>query len=749
MAKNKTLGVAEQQFGWEQTRGVTKDMIRAGSKGKSRIKAGLRAAWLAKTTSMYGDDTTKTARALRLFGFDETAKWYDRFFAVETKKPQKMRRGRDGMPPSQRRTAVSDGKTLEVITSGFKQVSGELTVVNSRLTKLGGMIVGVGAAVSSVHQDVKDIKSLIMPKKILARGATYTDEWGRENTKASGHIQPAHYNPLAPAGSQFVESKLTTPKGWGKGFKVHGAPTSKPIEKGYLQSAIKQASMQTAILVLKMEKRDKEREDEDKKRQEEMDQFKFKDEEEYIRNPVDELKKHMDERLDGIEGKLTDIGSKKKGGLFDLISGMFGGLMPLIKILLYGGVAALGLFIGEKVGKWLNDTFDLSRRINDAIESALGFFGFGNKAEREKAEQDALKSINLKSAEINKKLEGTGYKRTEMTVSKDGLRHSGGGFVDAQGNKVLAKDLPNEIKEKLGMPVPQPRTRSTGMRNVRRRSRTSGQTSWVDSVSTPPTGELRLANETYEERLASLGDAIASGESGGDYNIYNKGTIGKNKGKIGHENLSEMTIAEYLRRGSLDKNDPQKMFAVGKYQIIPDTMREAIKKLGLDPNTTYLTPETQEMLFRDYLIEGKPAVKKWLMGKSDDKNAAMLALAKEWASVGVPEDIRRKDGVLIRAGESYYSGVGGNKAHTSTEDIMTSITPASSSSGKSLDSGNRELQAANSPTGGGLTVVKGPTIHNQTNNTTAKRPAIKADVVTRDEALVRSANRDSRHPVYG
>jgi hypothetical protein len=65
-----------------------------------------------------------------------------------------------------------------------------------------------------------------------------------------------------------------------------------------------------------------------------------------------------------------------------------------------------------------------------------------------------------------------------------------------------------------------------------------------------------------------------------------------------------------------------------------------------------------------------------------------------------------------------------------------------------MDQDSRALQASNSPSGGSP-VVATTVVNNQTNNNVGKRPMAKADVVTRDEALVRSANRDSRHPVLG
>ena len=61
-----------------------------------------------------------------------------------------------------------------------------------------------------------------------------------------------------------------------------------------------------------------------------------------------------------------------------------------------------------------------------------------------------------------------------------------------------------------------------------------------------------------------------------------------------------------------------------------------------------------------------------MTGKSDDITAAHLDLAMEFADVPVPYDVVRPKGAggkgdpggLVRKGESYYGGVGANKAKT-------------------------------------------------------------------------------------
>jgi len=172
--------------------------------------------------------------------------------------------------------------------------------------------------------------------------------------------------------------------------------------------------------------------------------------------------------------------------------------------------------------------------------------------------------------------------------------------------------------------------------------------------------------------LGALAENITKFESGkAGYNAYNRGTIGNKM--IGSDkpiDFSKMTIAEYLKHGKLKSGDPDKIFAVGKYQIIPGTMEGLVKKLKLDPEKTYLDAVTQDLLFNEGLIkQSRPNAAAYLQGKSNDRDLAILDMAKEFASVGVPYPA----GKAIARGESYYAGIGGNKAHNSPELVGAAL----------------------------------------------------------------------------
>lgn len=150
-----------------------------------------------------------------------------------------------------------------------------------------------------------------------------------------------------------------------------------------------------------------------------------------------------------------------------------------------------------------------------------------------------------------------------------------------------------------------------------------------------------------------LGDLIAQGEGG--YNSYNRGSAGDARGAT--IDFSRMTVGELQEAQHLPRRDPDRLFAVGKYQIIPGTMDGAVRGLRLDPDQRF-TPELQERIFSDYLIvQKRPDIHGYITGKPGvSLHDAQEAMAAEWASVADPD-----------TGRSRYGGMGGNRASISAE----------------------------------------------------------------------------------
>jgi hypothetical protein len=159
-------------------------------------------------------------------------------------------------------------------------------------------------------------------------------------------------------------------------------------------------------------------------------------------------------------------------------------------------------------------------------------------------------------------------------------------------------------------------------------------------------------------------DTIVSGE--GDVNSVNRGVAGDTPGgaqSIFGKDLTEMTIGEIM-----DAQDRGDVFAVGKYQIIPSTMKEFVSGSDVKRSDKF-TEETQDE-FREYVINVKrPEVGRYIRGETDDPTEAGQALSREFASVGLQYDENNR-----QRGQGRYDGdSGGNKASISPESITSAL----------------------------------------------------------------------------
>ena len=211
----------------------------------------------------------------------------------------------------------------------------------------------------------------------------------------------------------------------------------------------------------------------------------------------------------------------------------------------------------------------------------------------------------------------------------------------------------------------------------------------------PPTGSKITDEGAYEpgepysgsgSGSSGLFELIAGGEGG--YESMNRGNAGDSPGgakKYLGKNLQDMTLSEIMSlqsRGSV--------FAVGKYQIVTGTMPGFVKWIqskGYDPKNTKYNAKIQD-LYPQYTVESKrPKVGQFLSGSMNDVQKANLELAAEFASVGVPFDMKagsygggwpKRD---IKKGESLYSGKGRNRASITPEQVQNALKQAKSSGG--------------------------------------------------------------------
>ena len=87
---------------------------------------------------------------------------------------------------------------------------------------------------------------------------------------------------------------------------------------------------------------------------------------------------------------------------------------------------------------------------------------------------------------------------------------------------------------------------------------------------------------------------------------------------------------------------------------------------------------------KDFILKSaRPSVGNYVFGRNSNLINAALELAKEFASIGVPTNTQRKAKINgksvtinLTKGDSYYKGVGNNKAATSPDEIMARLQNA-------------------------------------------------------------------------
>jgi hypothetical protein len=145
-------------------------------------------------------------------------------------------------------------------------------------------------------------------------------------------------------------------------------------------------------------------------------------------------------------------------------------------------------------------------------------------------------------------------------------------------------------------------------------------------------------------------DHIALHESRGNYDIYNLGACSGCgfKGdatikKLYGAKLSELSIATVKEKVMKNKViNGRSVFATGKYQIVPSTLKTAIEQIpGCDTSEPY--GKEQQDAFGLYLVFfRRKTLGRYLLGGNIRVESAQLSLAQEWASVHILEPVVRK-----------------------------------------------------------------------------------------------------------
>lgn len=158
--------------------------------------------------------------------------------------------------------------------------------------------------------------------------------------------------------------------------------------------------------------------------------------------------------------------------------------------------------------------------------------------------------------------------------------------------------------------------------------------------------------------IVPVANVLAKGE--GDWNSVNRGRAGDTPGGIASvtgKSFSELTVGQVksLQRG--------RIYAVGRYQMIPSTLSYAVSKAGVATSERF-TPQVQNRLLQALLDHKRPSIGAYIRGEHSNLNLALRAMALEWASVAWTN------------GYSYYAGRGGNRAHVTRNEAALALQEA-------------------------------------------------------------------------
>lgn len=157
--------------------------------------------------------------------------------------------------------------------------------------------------------------------------------------------------------------------------------------------------------------------------------------------------------------------------------------------------------------------------------------------------------------------------------------------------------------------------------------------------------------------LGKLAGLIAGKEAGaGGFDAYNRGNAGDSAGKRHRPPFSDMTVGEIMKKQRLPAGNPNRLFAVGMYQAVPDTLAEAVRGMGIGRNEKF-TPAVQNKVFYYLVFLKRPALGNYLQGKHNNQSAALNALALEWAG-------------MVDARGNYRHGGKANNASGSNADLL-------------------------------------------------------------------------------
>ena len=408
----------------------------------------------------------------------------------------------------------------------------------------------------------------------------------------------------------------------------------------------------------------------------------------------------------------------RKGGLFKAIKGLFRGIGGMIKGLigfvkgrglggLLVGAAVLGAGVG--IGYMIGSNEEEEDLEPATEESATPMSKGGKLPELAKGGWiSGPQSGYPVSLDGGKSTSFIGH-GTEYVATRSAGGGLGKGFVVPFDTPATRKDpglTSRRIGEATGKGFSLPKFASGGETTRKGFSlpkfASGGNVDFLGNLSRAMGGMLQTFRPP-EYAAGGLLDFIASGEGG--YNSMNQGTIGNSIVGSTHDSssiigkkLTDMTVGEIIKRQDylMNKSNPQKSnygaFAVGRYQVIPGTMKSIVKQMGIDKNQKF-DKQTQDKIGMGLIQYKRPYAWNYIKGKHNDRAGAMKALAAEWASLPDPA-----------TGKSMYGG--GNASSHTVAEVAAALDAARGGAPLVSDDPNMNLASA-SPSAGGATAPAG------------------------------------------
>lgn len=163
----------------------------------------------------------------------------------------------------------------------------------------------------------------------------------------------------------------------------------------------------------------------------------------------------------------------------------------------------------------------------------------------------------------------------------------------------------------------------------------------------------------FHEYIVPIGDLLSRGE--GDWNSVNRGWAGDTPGGI--VGLTGKSFEDYTVGQVIDMQR-RWLYAVGRYQFVPKTLRFAVANSDVTLKDKF-DSQTQNKLLGALLIHKRPSIGNYLKGHHGSINRALRALAKEWASV---------EYLGYGRGRGYYNHIGGNRAHITVSEASSVLS---------------------------------------------------------------------------